>query len=291
MIMRGTTPRTLSWRGMVLVFGLGAFLLPLLPAFLPSFARAQDKGADDKAIELRGRLIELKNALGDASDGQPESADLAKLKAQLEMKLKEIQDTEAKIRAIREQLREVGGVGREEPRDRVAYRLRLETAKGGEPQEIILRKSGGKWEVVDPKSVAGHDVETIVVPSRLHMAGVGDIWRQGGVVTRDGKRVVLPAEAVPVLPARVDADRRIDELEKKLEKILQRIEQMQKELKGSGGRPPMIDRGFFPNQDPAVVPPVIDRGFGPPGDGGLERPVRPGRAPVAPPSSTPPPGF
>jgi beta-lactamase regulating signal transducer with metallopeptidase domain len=291
MIMHGTTPRTLSWRGMVLVFGLGAFLLPLLPEFLPSFASAQDKGADDKAIELRGRLIELKNALGDPSDGQPESADLAKLKAQLAMKLKEIQDTEARIRAIRAQLREVGGDGREETHDRVAYRLRFEAAKGGEPQEIILRKVGGKWEVVDPKSVAGHDVETIVVPSRLHMAGVGDIWRKSVVVPRDDKRATVPPEAVPVLPGRVDADRRIDAMEKKLEKILQRIEQLQKELKGSGGRPPMIDRGFFPNQDPAVVPPVIDRGFGPPGDGGLERPVRPGRGPAVPPSSTPPPGL
>src|SRR5260370_54446 len=107
MIMRGTTPRTLSWRGMLVVFGLGAFLLPLLPEFLPSFARGQDRRADEKAIEPRGRLIELKNALGDPSDGQAESADLAKLQAQLEMKLKEIQDTEAKIRALRQQLREV----------------------------------------------------------------------------------------------------------------------------------------------------------------------------------------
>ena len=32
MIMRGTTPRTLGWRGLLAVLGLGALLLPLLPA-------------------------------------------------------------------------------------------------------------------------------------------------------------------------------------------------------------------------------------------------------------------
>ncbi len=266
MIMRGTTPRTLSWRGLLLVVGLGAFLLPLLP----SFAWAQDKKEPtaEKSADLERTYRELLNQYTDAVAGGHDEAELNKLQAQLEMKLKEVQDAEAKIRELREKLGQVEG-RQVRAREVLAtyYRLQLKGAKDGDQQEIILRKVNGKWEIVDPKTVVGEKIETITVPYRIR-------------VNPEAQPKLAPGSPAPT---KADPDRRLDDLEKKLEKIMRQIEEMQKEITI---RRAVLDRGFFPEKDPPVVPRVIDPGFVPPS---ARIPALPPGPPVVPPAIDP--GF
>jgi beta-lactamase regulating signal transducer with metallopeptidase domain len=339
MIMRGTTPRTLSWRGVLMVLALGAFLLPLLP-LLPGTAQAQEKKPelDPRLIDLHPQIVDLDFAFEDSPEGQ---AELAKLKAQLEQKMKEIQDTQAKIKAIHEKLHMAEGAKTEALN---TYRFHLKGEKGADSLEVILRKVGDKWEVVDPKAIANAfpwfgDAKFGKPQEAPYKPAIAEF--------KDGKLWVQPVPHTMAQPGHSDTDRRIDQLEKKLEKIMQQIEQMQKELKGARSgvnidremlqkiekdvnidrlKPPMIDRGFFPNQDgpltppvidpkafpkkvapptPPVVdpkgfplrdggltpPPVLDPGFGPEetGRGGLRPPGIPRAAPVPP--ATPPPAL
>jgi hypothetical protein len=126
---------------------------------------------------------------------------------------------------------------------------------------------------MDAKSVGSEKIETITLDRLANLA------RPEGFPP--GTRYI-PSPLVVGNP-----DRRIDELEKKLQKVMQQLEQLQKELKKA--QPPVLDHGFFP-QDGPVVPPVIDRGFGPADEAGRDRfrkpttpaPVVPGGKPLQP---------
>ncbi len=287
MIMRGTTPRTLSWRGLFLVCGLGAFLLPLLPAFAQA---EQDKDRPaHKPFEINERFVELLNAIGDAAEGEKNQADAAKLEATLQMKHREIQELETKIRSLRDALQRAEGKQTKTAELTHHYRVLIDSAKGGEPQEIILRKVGDKWEVADPKTkpvdgmpalrlTLGDDNKNVYhLPATLPYSYVQRL-------------ISMSPPATPMPPKPNDPDHRLDDLEKKLEKVLNEIEQMRKQIK-TDARPPVLDRGFFPPQDGPLVPPVLDRGFGPPGDGVRDLHRRPGAAVPQPAAGPKPPPF
>ncbi len=78
MIMRGTTPRALGWRGLLAVLGLGALLLPLLPAWArarqPAPQPKPDMPAKSEEPYLRWRIV---------GDGAAAPRDADKIKAEL----------------------------------------------------------------------------------------------------------------------------------------------------------------------------------------------------------------
>ena len=89
MIMQGTTPRTLSWGGLLALLGAGAFLLPVMPTWAqqpppvaPEPIRVRFAAEDDyKKVEVTLREVE-------------------KLTAEIAAKKKEIIDLEVKLKAI-----------------------------------------------------------------------------------------------------------------------------------------------------------------------------------------------
>src|SRR5260370_700967 len=125
MIMRGTTPRKLGWHGVLVVLGVGALLLPLLPAF----AQAQDKDRPDNSnAEARLRYVELLNDDEQRIVADQNQAELQMLQAQLGQKLQELRETELKMKEVRDKLRLIEG-GRPAGADakdlKATYRLLL----------------------------------------------------------------------------------------------------------------------------------------------------------------------
>jgi beta-lactamase regulating signal transducer with metallopeptidase domain len=128
MIMNGTTPRSLSWAGCVLVLGLGAMLLPLSATHAQSApGKEVDKSApkDDREqqIEILKKAIKIleeqkKTDTKDTVPGAPkvDPAEVKKLHLaaeeitkQLESKRNEIRALEEKLRAIRRDLGKLEG--------------------------------------------------------------------------------------------------------------------------------------------------------------------------------------
>ncbi len=130
MIMCGSTPRALSWRGTLAVLTLGLFALPLLP----TFARAQ---APEKPIEIQVEGLRFQPDKG--PEGAKSQAELEKARAELAKLQQAMKATQARIKALEAQL--AAQKGAEKPKEA--------------PIEIILRKVGDKWEIVQPPATSG----------------------------------------------------------------------------------------------------------------------------------------
>ena len=231
MIMCASTPCALSWRGTLAVLTLGLFALPLLPIF----ARARA----DKPVELQ--IQGLRFQLEKGPEGPQAKDELDKAHAELAKLQQAVQATQARIKALEAQL--ASQKGAEKPKEG--------------PIEIILRKVGDKWEIVQSPAVA----------KRFNLT-----WR---AEEKDGGIRVMPVEpgrpiqgtppAVevkpgmspptpnpmpgyspyapkgptpnyqpmpkPVMPPQ---DSRIDNLERQLQQIMKELESLRKEMKQPG---------------------------------------------------------
>jgi hypothetical protein len=180
---------------------------------------AQD--AEKEAVEAR--LKALQGALAQQADRVKEDEtarlkdELKKIEAVRQQRAKEVQDLEAKIRALSEKLkagqpaRPAGGDARPQPE----WRFEFAPAQHQAVEEIILRKVDGKWEVVNPKALQPEQ------PRRVEF-----VPAESG-----GRRVILnPVEVRPGMPGQpASPASRIDELEKKIDRALQQIEQLRRE--------------------------------------------------------------
>jgi bla regulator protein BlaR1 len=86
MIMQGTTPRTLSWGGLLTLLGAGAFLLPVMPTWAqqpaPDGIRVRVIGEEEEDVKVRSRDVEIQHLTAELTKKRAELADLeAKLKA------------------------------------------------------------------------------------------------------------------------------------------------------------------------------------------------------------------
>jgi beta-lactamase regulating signal transducer with metallopeptidase domain len=225
MIMRGKTPRKLSWCGLILVCGLGALLLPLLPSFAEA-EMAKTDGLVAEMIDERARWDGVIEA--GALDTVP--ADLEALEISLKAKEDEIHATEAKIRAIRKKL-ELPEITFAKPLDMPsAFRLLFRSQKG-EPQEIILRHIEGNWRVVDPRSPDAAKLNPITLrlgdETKAPQGGAARPVAMGskGAVSTQTRGRTAGQQTEP------NPERRIDALEKKLDQATQLIEKMQRAMK------------------------------------------------------------
>jgi hypothetical protein len=197
---------------------LAALVLSLLALpLVPAFAHAQTEEAQKK---LEAELKQLRAELAQNVDAQQAQAELEKARAELAKLQAAIKQTQDRILRLEQALAKMKSQHTEQPRKEVV--------------EIILRKVGDHWEIVQPQA----------------QPKTGIIWRaedKDGVIRvvpvepgreAPGWRVVpapqvpgYPLPPVPVSPKAGTPDNRIDNLERQLQQIMKELEALRKEMK------------------------------------------------------------
>jgi hypothetical protein len=170
-----------------------------------------------------------------SADGDKLRGELKALEASLEEKLRDTQKIKAQIEQMRSKLKSVvqskefkSGTG--------TIQLMLDSGDGKQPHEIVLRNVNGVWTIVNPNEKTGDKVVGKIVTT----TGNPTVTETKGTVVVEPKGVVeykvnpaVKTGAAAAQPS-ADANQRIDNLEKKLDKLMDVLEQMRKELDGSG---------------------------------------------------------
>jgi beta-lactamase regulating signal transducer with metallopeptidase domain len=257
MIMRGTTPRALSWPGCLAVLGVAAFFLPLLPAVQ---AQAPDKEeAEKKALT---RALDDKIGQVQLDDAKKQ---LAEAEAQLKTQQARLEQARAQLRLAAEQAR------LQEAEAKKLRRAKVEAERTKPAKELYLRgvlpaqgkekptaedgkKSAIRIEIVI--SGEGINVEELskklssVLPEKgttlmIHAPGQRVDIIQRGRARIELDRKATPDKPVPPKPPAPAGERRdkrgagrpqedrIDQLEQRMEKLLQELQQLRKEMKKS----------------------------------------------------------
>jgi beta-lactamase regulating signal transducer with metallopeptidase domain len=260
MIMRGATPRRLSWAGGLAVLTLAAALLPLLPTWAqtPAGDRATDTKAADparKADDDKLRADELQRARAEVQKAEVQikqmQADLEQAKARLEQAAAQFKAAKARADGLE---------------------------KGSEEIVIEIRTADG-------------NVKKIKLPSGSKLIGVQDgegapvEWKfikvqpedrpSAAAVEKDGKRirVIWAADG----PAGGNTEERLAGLEKKVKELTQQVDDLRRQLKQ---KPTSSVAPTAPEPPPAVNTPA--RELAPTAPAGA--PVTAPPAPEAPPA-------
>ncbi len=273
MIMQGTTPRALTWGGLLGLVGLGAFLLPVAPSW----------GQEEEQQPIRLQIVK-------PDDAGPKQADeLRALKAEIEKRRAELAKAEAELRAAEQRLAQAAGA-KVKGDERGVIVLEL---KDGDKRQVIKLPGDARVIAGDPQPKPGSAdarvaadkvrAELDAVKLKLQQIGEADQAQPKGKrivieIVHDGKRQVieLPAGArvindaeVPKLPearwaipgtasppvkvtpppARVDVkptdggykgivrpadtEKRLADLEKRLEELMRSVKELNAELKGA----------------------------------------------------------
>ncbi len=192
---------------------------------------------DDSAF-LYYLLDEQSEQPGAGADGDKLRSELKALEASLEEKLRDTQKIKAQIEQMRSKLKSVvqskefkSGTG--------TIQLMLDTGDGKQtPHEITLRNVNGVWTIVSNEKagekVVGKVVTTTGNPSVTATPAVTGtvVVEPKGVVEYRVNPTAKPGAGAQ--PPSADANQRIDNLEKKLDKLMNVLEQMRKEMEGSG---------------------------------------------------------
>lgn len=254
MILRGSTPSGLSWSGVVVVLGLAAFLLPLVPSV--SVGQSAPAKAED-VIVVEGFAIQ--------------DSDVAKLQAELEKQKEQLAALAARLADAKKKKAielELGAVDRARKRaEDVRKEIRVE-GKPLDPGDVIRIEihgvTGGKKELdelleklekvlpgKDRRIMITRDKDTPPRASRATAPMAPTQPRQPAQPPREveGRRIELTVPAarnvpgVPMTPSAVTpapggSDKRLDNLERRLESILKELESLRREMRGpTRGRP------------------------------------------------------
>ncbi len=265
MIMQGTTPRALTWSGLLALLGVGVFLLPVRPMW------AQEEAAQPP------RPV----AVPAAEDAQTTQADLDRLLADLKRKEAELQQLQAQVRDAQKRAAQAAAT----PARGKAGTIVLELVDGNSRQVIklpagsrvlsaeqVTRKAEEQGpqkprEVArDPLNIRFRTAEVEKAPVRgLVIEVVSDGQRQvielppGSRILSAGetpqpppavKRPGQPAaperawSVVPVTPGTLngfiyraevkapDLEKRVGDLEKKLDELIRTVKELQKAHSG-----------------------------------------------------------
>ncbi len=246
MILSGTTPRNLGWRGTLTLLGLGAILLPALPAW--AFDETKVETKDDIQIIVKdGELDALKARL----DLMKEALDAKQIEAEaVSRKLRQVQaklELEGKAKALDAKLEEI----KSNPTDPYAVkRLQAEyealrVAKVAELDKIRSEETTDRWAA---KALAATgETKKSALFARYATAASGS--KKVLLLEKDGKTVLeLPATWVvaerngrliieipmsnSTAPKTANADEaRIAELERSLKALMTELEKMRREMK------------------------------------------------------------
>jgi hypothetical protein len=193
-----------------------------------SASHAQEVEKDRLVAQLR--VIEQGGDRRQAADKDRLQADLNSAEATLKQKMAEVRKLEAQIQALSQKLKSAqdaaqrgGGESRRQP-------IGARVVQDREVEEIILRKVDGKWEIVIPRAArslgagkAGWQVAP--APERPRIVVTPDVPRAARPVIAKPIELKTPSRSAPA-----DRDSRLDQLEKKVDKILQQLEQMRREM-------------------------------------------------------------
>ncbi len=225
MILRGTTPRALSWRGLLGLLTLAIFLLPALPVL----AQPPGDKVPDAIRELREKLAELEKKLGrpaaaaeapkvDKEALKKAEAELKEAQAALEKKTAELRELHQKVAAAQEKVRKAGG--------------RVEATPGMGRGMFFLHMGDG--------ATGGFRM----APG----AGFPGMPRGWGEMVRPGQ-----PGGQPHFPGQ-GPDRRIEHLERQLERVLQELQDLRRVMpapgRGPGPKNPMRSGTGGPDSKP-----------------------------------------
>lgn len=238
MIMCATTPRSLTWGGLLAVLVLGGFVLPLWPTWgqdktiVPtpktsaSSAQPSKKSPEDLS-KAEGELKKLQDELARKHDEMREMEKrLAEAAAKVQAQKAQTAEQAARVEKQRIEIHWAKD-------DRLIDRAKSSTT--GRPREIILREVDGKWIVVNPAEVRG--------------GGMGGAPGMPGGSNNYLARPALPGPLnVPQPPTNPfapkgpqhapEGDKRIENLERKIESLEKTINELIKHQSRTPGIEP-----------------------------------------------------
>jgi hypothetical protein len=224
MIMRGNTPRSLTWPGCVAIITLGLTVLPMLPSL---HGQAPNRPESDKSIDEAQKELQAAQA-----DLEMQKAALAQKKALLDQAAKRLAEAKQKAeeqgKSPRHQQFQLALEGQNfqlgQWKKKATYRIEITFSPDEEAmnaKEVIekIRKIFPE-RLAKVRLVDESPVEWSLVVPKIHMAPA----------------VEKPAARGVPSGASGSPDKRINELEKKLEKVLQELHELRKQMKESRSR-------------------------------------------------------
>jgi beta-lactamase regulating signal transducer with metallopeptidase domain len=253
MILCGTTPRALGWRGAFVLFGLGGLLLPALPAWgqEPKPAeKVQIKIAGDDPKTSGWKVVQI-----GVDDLDRARAEVKRLQDEIVRRQKELEDYQAKLKATVNQLQKAEAARQIDAAkvelEKVLNDVRLKEAtrtKAGEPLTayldsdkpirlrvlfkdakpgnpaitlLVTRTKEGKWLIQevksDPRSEKPADLSNPNPMIRVWDAETGKVLRPG---------------------AKTEGDARLEKLEKMIQSLQAELEALRREMKRDPGAKP-----------------------------------------------------
>jgi len=221
MIMQGNTPRSLTWPGCLAIVALGLLILPMLPSL---HGEPPDKEGPREQLEKAEKALE-------------------KAKAALEHQKVEFAQQSKELAKAQQQ-------------GRAAYRIEITLPADGSVNEN---------EIVEKiRKVLPEKLRSNVMLRPVTVVQIGRMMGAAGAVPPGLKRPAPPSRLVapdiPNAPLSKSSEKRIHDLEKKLEKLLRELHELQKQMKesrpGPSAMPPHSLRKHPSSDDPYYAPNV-----------------------------------
>ncbi|MBI1915451.1 MAG: hypothetical protein HYS12_12050 [Planctomycetes bacterium] len=219
MIMRGMTPRRLSWGGGLVLAGLALILLPMVPTF----------AQDEKPRDPRQNRLDDRRDRRDEKPASKEEIDrardeVAKLKQHLMEQLQRVREAEERLRDAAARL------GRLEGKHVERRDIRIIIGGGDGPKGWRFERGAGGGR--DDKGRPTPQPRTAGQPG--HPPGPQSV--PPGHRPVPGARPPGPGERPPVhddvLRPTGDSDRRLRDLERRLDEVMRQLEMMRRNMQG-----------------------------------------------------------
>jgi beta-lactamase regulating signal transducer with metallopeptidase domain len=321
MIMRGTTPRSLTWGGVLTVLCLAAMLLPVLPTWAQKPKEAEE---EEQVRTFRFAFVD-----GDDADLQKAQAELKRLEAEIKASQEKMRKAAEQIRkamvekerarasAEREKARAVAEEARakarvvrgkgEDTKDGGVIRIEVIVSKDAKAVDVkklteelqrVLQGVGGKininvedgqpgqrrMRVIENKIESGDAKGRIIIKPEVEVR-VTPEPKKPGEKKPDTKKPEPKKPGADAAPKGKPDDGRLEKLEKRLDELIRELDQMRRELR----RPSRGGASGTPPVPGAPTAPVV--GLVPPTPAtppaGLPPTAIP--VPVAPPGAAPTP--
>jgi beta-lactamase regulating signal transducer with metallopeptidase domain len=236
MIMRGNTPRSLTWPGCLAVVALGLTCLPMLPS-------------------LHGQQLSQQEFGKFVADEQDAKSVLDKATADLELQKARLEQQRANLAAAEAELKKAIAAMENQKKVQQAKLQRQEAILS--LAQLSKQKAGDKIpkitvEIVVNADAAHADVaellnklrKTLPENVRIHISTTE--VRNFGVTPKKAPptpRFQAPKPPVPPKPAKSPAggqEQRINELEQRMEKMLRELQELRKQMKESRSEAPMM---------------------------------------------------
>ncbi len=285
MIMQGNTPRSLTWPGCLAVIALGLTFLPMLPSL-----HGEPLRDDDEREEIKDAKKEIEKA----------KADLEREMAELAKRINELARTEQKLatESVRKALVQVEKakprIGSVVSNATIRIEITLPADEKMDPNEVIKEIRKALPEGLRNKVA----VRSLPVTQQLHIqiappgapAATTPVPPQPPRPAGPNFRTPATTRGDTSAPLSKSSEKRINDLEKKLERVLEELHELRKQMKqphGGGASAPEPVPGAEDVSVPAPLP-ATSPGVAPlapaPGVAPLAPtpPAPPGVAPVAP---------